>query len=142
MRRIISEIEIEAPPAHVWEILSGDHEGWNPFIERIEGLLAPGERLEVKFRTGPRFRPVVTTIEPGRVLEWLGSVVIRGIFDGRHRFELTEIESGTKLVQSEQFSGVLVPFMSRVLGTTETGFMEMNEALAREAVSRWAPRQA
>jgi len=142
MRRISSQIEIEASPARVWDVLSGDHEGWNPFIERIEGLLAPGERLEVKFRSGPTFKPVVTTVEPGRVLEWLGSVGIRGIFDGRHRFELTETASGTKLVQSEQFSGVLVPFMSRVLGNTETGFAEMNEALAREAVPRWVPRQA
>jgi len=135
MRTISSEIEIEASPQRVWDVLFGDHEGWNPFIERIDGTLASGERLEVKFRSGPTFRPVVTEAEQGQVLEWLGSVGGRGIFDGRHRFELTETAGGTRLVQSEQFSGILIPFMGRVLANTEAGFGEMNQALAEVAVS-------
>ena len=135
MRTISSETEMEASPRRVWDVLTGDHEEWNPFIERIEGTLASGERLEVKFRSGPTFRLVVTVVEPGRVLEWLGSVGVRGIFDGRHRFELTETKGGTRLVQSEQFSGILIPFMGRVLASTEAGFGEMNQALAEVAVS-------
>lgn len=135
MRRISSEIEIDAPPESVWKKLTADHEAWNPFIERIEGRFAIGERLEVKFRNGPTMRPVVTEIEPGRALEWLGSVGVRGIFDGRHRFELTETPRGTRLVQSEQFSGILVPLLGRLLANTEKNFSEMNEALSKQLVA-------
>jgi len=133
MRRISSGIEIKASPGKVWDALRSDHE-WDPFIERIDGDLRVGSRLVVKFRNGPTMRPVVTEAEPGRVLEWLGSAGIKGIFDGRHRFDLAEIESGTRLVQSEQFSGVLVPLLGRLLANTEKNFARANEALAKVAV--------
>ena len=135
MRRISNEIEIDASPEKVWEQLTADHGEWNPFIERIEGRFAPGERLEVKFRNGPTMRPVVTEVQPGRVLEWMGSVGVQAIFDGRHRFELTETSSGTRLVQSEQFSGILVPLLGRLLANAERNFSEMNEALSKLLVS-------
>jgi len=134
MRRISSEIEIDAPPEKVWDVLSSDHD-WDPFIERIEGDLSVGSKLVVKFRNGPTMRPVVTEAEPGRVLEWLGSAGVKGIFDGRHRFELSETTNGTNLVQSEQFSGILVPFLGRLLTNTEQNFAKANEALAEVAVS-------
>jgi hypothetical protein len=137
MRKISSETEIEASPAKVWAVLTDGpaHESWNPFIERIDGDLAVGRRLEVKFRNGPKFRPIVTEYEPGKVLEWLGSTGFRGIFDGRHRFELSETATGTRVVQSEEFSGVMVPFLGRMLTSTELNFAKMNRALAERVVS-------
>ncbi len=76
------------------------------------------------------FKPTVTESKEGKALEWLGSLGVRGIFDGRHRFELTETLEGTKLVQSEEFTGVLAPLVLRLTGdVTRANFEEMNAAL-------------
>jgi hypothetical protein len=78
------------------------------------------------------FRPEVTVVEPNETFEWLGHLGVSGVFDGRHRFALTELPDGrTRLVQSEQFSGLLVRLMRKQLdGGTTAGFEAMNEALA------------
>ncbi len=54
-----------------------------------------------------------------------------GIFDGRHRFDLTRSNNGgTVLTQSEQFSGIMVRFMRKSLDSqTVAGFEAMNAAL-------------
>ncbi len=55
------------------------------------------------------FKPRVTVVEPGRRLEWLGTMGIPRLFDGRHSFTLTSRAQGrTRLVQAEDFSGVLI----------------------------------
>ena len=38
MKRLHSEIEISATPAHVWTVLTdlARYREWNPFIERVE----------------------------------------------------------------------------------------------------------
>ncbi len=54
----------------------------------------------------------------------------RGLFDGRHRFELHDPPSGCRLVQRETFTGVLVPLFARSLyDNTAGGFRAMNTAL-------------
>jgi hypothetical protein len=136
-----TEIDIEAPPAEVWARLADlpSYADWNPFITSASGSVAVGERLTLRMQpTGGRamtFRPTVTRAEPGAAFEWLGRLVVPGLFDGRHRFELTETGSGTHLVQSEQFSGLLVRFVRRSLDTgTRAGFEAMNEALRRQVL--------
>ncbi len=83
------------------------------------------------------FRPTVTEVEPGRVFEWLGRLGVRGLFDGRHRFELQPTDTGTRFVQSEEFTGVLVRFLRKMLDTqTVEGFHAMNSALKVRAEER------
>ena len=56
---------------------------------------------------------------------------MRGVFDAEHRFELAARPGGgTHFVQSEHFSGVLVPLLRRSLRThTRAGFEAMNRAM-------------
>ena len=83
------------------------------------------------------FKPTVTEVDPGVRFEWLGSLGIRGIFDGRHRFELSPTQEGTRLIHSEEFTGVLVPFLKRFLDTkTRSGFVAMNESLKTRVEGR------
>ena len=64
-----------------------------------------------------------------------GAELQAGLFDGRHRFELTPTPAGTHLVQSESFSGVLVrPLRGFLDGGTLAGFRAMNEALRRRVL--------
>jgi len=78
-------------------------------------------------------RPTLTAVEDERVLEWLGKLFGGGLFDGRHRFELIAEGDKTRLVQSEQFSGLLVPFFKGMLRKTEVEFGNLNRALKARA---------
>ena len=95
---------------------------------RLRVTLAPpgGRRITLN--------PEVTAVEVAEVLEWWGHLGMRGLFDGRHRFELSAAGTGTRMVQSEIFTGALVPFVARSLdrGTAE-GFALMNSALKAQA---------
>jgi uncharacterized protein YndB with AHSA1/START domain len=43
---IVTEIEIDAPPSRVWEILTDfeKYASWNPFIKKISGTYQQGMR--------------------------------------------------------------------------------------------------
>jgi hypothetical protein len=136
MKRIETQVDLPAAPSTVWEQLidTASMGSWNPFITSLSGALEVGERLQVCIApVGGRpmtFKPQVTVVEPGHRLEWLGTMGIPGLFDGRHSFTLTSLGQGyTRLVQAEDFSGVLVPFTGRLLRKTEAGFEAMNAAL-------------
>lgn len=140
---IHTEIDIEALPEAVWSELIdltayGD---WNPFITSASGTPVVGDRLRLRMEPpGGRpmtFRPTVTDVAAGRVFEWRGRLGVPGVFDGRHRFELLPIETGTRLLHSEQFSGIMVRPLRRTLeGPTRAGFEAMNAALATRVTTR------
>lgn len=137
MKQISRTIDIPAAPATVWEVLT-DTEAygrWNPFIVRLDGRLAVGERLTARIKPGDRamtFRPRVVAFEPGRLLRWQGRLGVPRVFDGLHEFRLEPTASGTRFVHSETFRGVLVPFLGTSLAATAAGFEAMNQALADE----------
>lgn len=136
MKRIETRIDLPAVPSLVWEHLVDTTQigSWNPFILSLSGVFEVGERLEVRVHpVGGRpmtFTPRVTVVEPARRLEWLGTMGIPWLFDGRHSFTLTPVGEGrTRLVQAEEFSGALIPFTGKLLRRTEAGFESMNAAL-------------
>ena len=108
-----------------------------PLYIRAQGVPRTGERLTLTMKSGKRpmtFRPTVLEASENQTLEWLGRLGIPGIFDGQHRFELNPLPGGgTHLIQSEIFSGLLVPLMPKLLDNTREGFRRLNEALAHRA---------
>jgi hypothetical protein len=138
-----TEIDIAASAARVWDVLTdfAAYPEWNPFIRRIEGILAPRCRLLVRIQPpGGRamtFRPTVLRVEPERELAWRGRTLVPGLFDGEHHFRL-EPRGGdsVRFVHGENFSGALVPLLRRTLETTtRQGFEAMNAALKTRAES-------
>jgi hypothetical protein len=138
-----TSVDIDAPPSVVWDVLV-DLEAWadwNPFIVSSSGSVAVGEqltnRMEPPGGKGMTFKPRVTEVVDQQVFEWLGRLGLPGIFDGRHRFELSEQGGQTRLEHTEAFSGLLVPFMRGSLdGQTLPGFEAMNAALKARAEAR------
>ena len=137
---IHTEIQIDAPPATVWEIVTdlASYSDWNPFITSSEGTLAVGERLVNRLEPpGGRpltFKPTVTDVDPGHAFEWLGRLALPGLFDGRHRFEVVPDDDRTRLLHTERFSGILVPLLRKSLDThTRAGFEAMNTAVKARA---------
>jgi hypothetical protein len=136
MKRIEARVDLPVDPSVVWgQLVNTVSMGsWNPFITSMSGAVHVGERLRVRIApVGGRpmtFKPRVTVVEPNQRLEWLGTMGIPGLFDGRHSFTLSPLGEGrTRLVQAEAFSGALIPFTGNLLRKTEAGFEAMNAAL-------------
>ncbi len=95
-----------------------------------------GARLTIAFERSPgktmTLRPTVLAADPGHAFRWMGRLLLPGIFDGEHRFEIHEGQPGTvRFVQGERFSGVLVPFLRTMIEVeTLDQFHRVNEALA------------
>jgi len=139
-REIRSEIEIDAPPAAVWHVLTDTaaYPEWNPFIRQLDGELRTGATLEVRITPpgarGMRFKPTVLAAETERQLRWLGRFLAPGVFDGEHGFTIEPLADGrTRFVQTERFSGILVPAFGRTLEKTRVGFEQMNATLKSRA---------
>lgn len=140
MKTIEAVTEIDAPVQAVWAELSAvsTYPEWNPFITTFEGELVVGSRVEVRIAPpGGRpmtFRPTITAVEDEQRLEWLGRLLVPGVFDGRHSYQLEDLGQGrTRLTQTEAFSGVLVGLTGKTLERTRAGFEAMNQALRLRA---------
>ncbi len=137
MMHLHTEIAIAAPPERVWAVLTdfAVYAEWNPFVRRVSGRLALGERLTVRQeppgRIGRTSRPVVTRLEPGVGFAWTGTLGGRALFWGEHAFwAQPDGAGGTRFVQEEDFGGLLLPVVWWSLSThTRAGFVAMNRAL-------------
>lgn len=133
-KEISTAITINATPQKIWSILM-DFEAypkWNPFIKNISGNRVQGGKLKVKIHPSEgkamQFNPEVKSLIEHKEFSWLGKLLIRGLFDGHHIFELQPNEDGSvHFIQREKFSGLLVSMID--LSKTEQGFREMNEKL-------------
>lgn len=136
--QIHSEIDIAAPADQVWRVLMDfdAYMDWNPFIKSIQGHAAIDEMLEVRIHPKNQsvmtFKPHVIECQSNRVFAWKGKVLMRGLFDGEHRFELIETDGGlsTRFKHYEIFSGLLVPLFRKSLQRNiAPAFDAMNQAL-------------
>ena len=136
-----TEIEIRAPLAHAWKILTdfSRYGEWNPLIVRATGPLVPGSRIAVSVSLPGReamiFRPTLVVLEEEKELRWRGSLAVPGLFSGEHAFIVTERDGGIlQFVHREHFRGLLVPLLSRRwFERVRHGFEGMNEALKARA---------
>jgi hypothetical protein len=79
-------------------------------------------------------KPTVLLVRPEQDLCWRGSVWVRGVFDGTHCMRLTAVANGTRLEQTETFSGLLAGRLTKdVIQETRREFQLMNTAVKRRA---------
>lgn len=142
MRAIEAEVEIDAVPEVVWEVLVDldSYAEWNPFVVSAEGTVARGETLTIRIEPpgsrGATFRPVVLAAERARRFEWLGRLGLPKLFDGHHQFLIHPLgDDRVRFVQREEFSGLLVPVLLDE-EATEAGFEAMNRTLKERAEAR------
>ena len=136
-KEIKTEILIHATPEKVWSILTNfdNYPNWNPFIKSINGEVKVGNtitaRIEPPEANGMTFKPKILSYDVNKELSWLGHLIIPGLFDGQHKFELIDNGNGTTtFIQSEKFKGILVPLFKKMLDiNTINGFDAMNKKL-------------
>lgn len=137
---VSSSIVIAARPERVWDILSdfAAYPEWNPFMPSISGPLESGGKLSVRLHPpggkAITFKPTVLVVKTNHELRWKGRLILPGLFDGEHHFQLSATHEGTLFKQGENFSGIIVMLMgSSGFKGTERGFLAMNEALKKRA---------
>jgi hypothetical protein len=147
-KAITTSIQIHAKPEKVWQILTDfvNYPNWNPFITSIQGEAVVGNNITMRIEPpngkGMIFKPVILERIENKKLTWLGKLFFKGLFDGKHSFELLDTADGsTTLLHAEEFSGVLVGILN--LDNTEKGFIAMNNQLkhlAEKAQNRFPDR--
>lgn len=132
---------IRATPETLWTILTDapQYPAWDPNMDRIEGRIAPGERIKVftKLSPGRAFPATVTTFESPHKMVWTGGMPL-GLFKGERTFTLTPEDDGTTTFSmQEAFSGLLFPLIGRTipdLNPSFEGFAAGLKARAEAAV--------
>lgn len=135
-KQIKTEIIINASKEKVWSILTDfpRYSDWNPFIVNVDGQLVKGKKLKNTLRNGEKkmvFRPTVLSVVPNRYFDWIGSLFVKGLFDGHHYFGIEELAANqVKLTHGETFSGILSGAILKKIGEdTRTSFIRMNQAV-------------
>jgi uncharacterized protein YndB with AHSA1/START domain len=134
-----AEIDIEAPPQLVWEVLTRfeNWPNWNPEVKSMSfaGRLAPGS--EFRWKAGPG--TIVSTldrIEPPRHIAWRGRTLT---IDAYHEWWLEPRDGGTYVRTEESLSGLLARLLRGTLQKTlDKSLAEGLEHLKREAKLRAA----
>lgn len=142
MHPLQTSIDIAASPTRVWSVLTdfAAYPLWNPFVRSIAGDLVPGAVLRVTVQPeggkAMSFEPRLLTCQAERELRWKGQVLMPGLFDGEHYFQLAaRAPAATLFTHGERFSGLLVPLVLRgtLKRATLAGFEAMNRALKQRA---------
>ncbi|MBL0057763.1 MAG: SRPBCC domain-containing protein [Elusimicrobia bacterium] len=138
MRELYTEVTIEASAERVFEALTDveRYSEWNPFIVYAKGKVAPGETLAIRIHPPGRaeqpYSIQVLRLVPGCEFVWLGHMIVPGILDGTHIFELfPEGANRVRLVHREEFRGLLVPLIWNSFLNTRfrRGFEALNQNL-------------
>lgn len=136
-KEIKTEIRIQATPEKVWSVLTNfaNYPQWNPFIKSISGTPKVGQKITARIEPpnaqGMTLTPVVLAFTPNKEFRWKGKLMVKGLFDGEHIFELIDNGDGsTTFIHREQFHGILIPFFKKMLEVnTVNGFHLMNQKL-------------
>lgn len=135
-QEIRTEIIIDATAEKIYDILTNlaTYSSWNPFIIQSEGEAKVGNTIKNSMKNGDKtivFKPKVIKAEKAVAFEWLGSLFIKGLFDGHHYFHIQKInENQINLIHGEKFSGILSGMILRkIADETRNNFIKMNRAL-------------
>ena len=129
---------IRATPEAVWAVLADGAKWttWNPTIEKVEGVIAPGGKLKVytKLSPGRAFPVRVSEFDPPRRMVWTGGMPL-GLFKGVRTYTLTLKDDGVEFSMTEVFSGLMAPLITRSIPDLQPSFVVFAAALKRRAES-------
>jgi hypothetical protein len=140
MKELHTDIEIQASPEKVWQILTDLDKwpDWNPFITRAIGKAQLGEKVDITAGSGPKamvLHCTVTNAEPNRELAWKYHVGLPMLFQGEHSMSIEPLgENRVRFVDREVCNGLLVPLQAKNIDTnSKRGFEAMDQALKARA---------
>jgi len=129
------ERQIAAPPEAVWAALAdgSQYAEWDPNIEKLDGTIAPGEKITVHTKLSERAFPVkVTRFDENVAMEWTGGMPF-GLFKGVRLFTLTPKDGGTEFIMREVFSGPLLGLIGKSIPDLTQSFEQFADGLKQRA---------
>lgn len=136
MKELRTEIEIQATPDKVWQVLTSldKYPEWNPFIHHAIGKAKVGEKVDITFRSGSKDMTLHCTVikaEPNRELSWKYHVILPSLWSGVHSFTIEPIgDDRVRFIDKEIFTGLLIPLQVKDIDTNSRhDFSEMDKAL-------------
>lgn len=143
-RKIYTDIIIEAPANHVWEVLkdTSSYKDWAAFMVHIDGELKNGNTITAKFQLNPKkekYNTIEHTIQvtEGKSFYWAEKGPM-GICDNHH-FTIEPIDQITsKFIQTDEINKgatwLLGGYLSKVY---KKGYQAFNRQLKKEAERRF-----
>jgi hypothetical protein len=139
MKHYEASSSIDASPQAIWAILTDAprYAEWDSGVTRVEGRLAPGEKIKVISEANPgRAFPVrVTEFPPDRKMTWSGGMP-GGLFKGVRTFTLSSQGGGaTRFTMREEYTGPLLPLIWRTMPDLGPSFERFASGLKKKAES-------
>lgn len=140
MKEIRTEIGISATPEKVWEILTNlqGWSDWNPIVHKIEGNMSLGQELLIVMtseqgKSGKSYRAKITSFDINRRFSFSSKMMTKFLFSIERKIDLENSESGIQFIQTETYSGILVPlFWNKMKDQVTKMLNSMNEALKKK----------
>lgn len=137
MKEYRATTTISASPETIWQILTdaAGYPEWDPNVDRIEGQIAPGEKITAytKLSPGRAFPVTVTEFVPKQKMTWSGGMPL-GLFKGERMFTLVPNDNDSiTFTVREIFSGPLLPLIGRSLPDLSTAFEQFAAGLKSRA---------
>jgi hypothetical protein len=136
MKSYEASATINASPEAVWAVLidGAAYPSWDSGVVRVEGRVAPGEKIKVVSEVNPnRAFPVkVTAFEPGRRMEWSGGMPL-GLFKGVRTFTLTPQGETTRFDMREGYTGPLLNMIWKSIPNLGPSFQKFATGLKARA---------
>jgi hypothetical protein len=137
MKAYEASSSIAASPETIWGIITDGAKiaDWDSGVIRIEGRIAPGERIKVTSSANPKraFPVKVTAFEPGMRMVWTGGMPL-GLFTGVRTYTLTPNGDGTTgFTMREEYTGPLLPLIWKSIPDLGPSFQRFASGLKAEA---------
>jgi hypothetical protein len=142
MKEFSVKVNIKAAPEIIWNILTNAPGWleWNTTVSRIEGKIAPGEKVTVysKVNPGRAFPLRVSEFKPPKRMIWSDGSPL--FFKGERSYNLTTQSDGsTDFEMREVFSGLMAGLITRTIPDLQPSFHEFAAALKNRAESNPNP---
>jgi hypothetical protein len=132
---------IQARPEAIWAVLTDapGYAGWDSGVVRVEGRIAPQEKIKVVSEANPKraFPVTVTEFSAAERMVWSGGMPL-GLFKGERTFTLAPEDGATRFRMREEYTGPLLPLMWRSMPDLGPSFEQFARGLKARAEARAA----
>lgn len=134
-----TSVEVKASPKTIWGIITDapGFSAWPSGVVRVEGRIAPGEKIKVVSEANPKrtFAVKVTEFTPPSRMVWSGGMPL-GLFKGVRTFTLTPQGDGsTKVHIREEYTGAMLGMIWRSMPDLQPSFDKLATGLKAKAES-------
>lgn len=136
MKSFSTSITIQSSPETIWGILTDGSAWteWNSTIDKVEGTIAPGEKITVysKVNPGRAFPLKVSEFVPSQRMVWSGGMPL-GLFKGQRTYTLTRKGNMVEFGMCEEFTGLMAPLITKSIPDLQPSFETFAADLKRRA---------